>query len=83
VGDQVYLSTQNMTLSKGRAMKLVPQYIGPYHMTEAHNTAFMVTLELPENLENWHILLTFHTNLIRQYIPNNDAIPSLGSKVIL
>ena len=29
VDDHVYLSTQNLTLPKGRARKLVPRYIGP------------------------------------------------------
>ena len=29
-GDHVYLSTQNLTLPKGRVRKLVPKYIGPY-----------------------------------------------------
>ena len=30
VGDHMYLSTQNLTLPKGRARKLVPKYIKPY-----------------------------------------------------
>ena len=30
VGDHVYLSTQNLTLPKGRVRELVPKYIGPY-----------------------------------------------------
>ena len=28
-GNLVYLSTQNLTLPKGRAKKLLPKYIGP------------------------------------------------------
>ena len=47
VGDHVYLSTQNLTLPKGRARKLVPKYIGPYKVVKAHNEASTVTLELP------------------------------------
>ena len=47
VGDQVYLSTQNLTLPKGRARKLVPKYIGPCKVVKAHNEASTVTLELP------------------------------------
>ena len=50
VGDHVYLSMQNLTLPKGRARKLVPKYIGPYKVVEAHNEASMVTLELPSAL---------------------------------
>ena len=47
VGDHVYLSTQNLTLPKGRARKLVPKYIGPYKVVKAHNEASTVTLKLP------------------------------------
>ena len=47
VGDHMYLLTQNLTLPKGRARKLVPKYIGPYKVVKAHNEASTVTLELP------------------------------------
>ena len=47
VGDHMYLSTQSLTLPKGRARKLVPKYIGPYKVVKAHNEASTVTLELP------------------------------------
>ena len=46
VGDHMYLSTQNLTLPKGRARKLVPKYIGPYKVVKAHNEVSTVTLEL-------------------------------------
>jgi hypothetical protein len=74
VDDRVYLLTQNLTLPKGRARKLVPRYIGPYHVTEAYNKASMVTLELPHNLKNRHVSPTFHMNLMRRYIANNDDL---------
>jgi hypothetical protein len=81
VDDRVYLSTQNLTLPKGTARKLVPRYIGPYRVTEAHNKASMVTLELPEDLKNRRMLPTFHTNLVRQYITNNnDLFPQREAK---
>jgi hypothetical protein len=70
----VYLSTQNLTLPKGRARKLVPRYIGPYCMTEAHNKASTVTLELPDDLKNWRMSPTFHTILVRWYVANNDEL---------
>ena len=47
VGDHMYLSTQNLTLPKGRARKLVPIYIGPYKVVKAHNKASTVMLKLP------------------------------------
>jgi hypothetical protein len=74
VDDRVYLSTRNLTLPKGRARMLVPRYIGPYHVTEAHNKASTVTLELPDDLRNQHVSPTFHTNLVRRYIMNNDDL---------
>ena len=50
VGDHVYLLTQNLTLPKGRARKIVPKYIGPYKVVKAHNEASTVMLELPPAL---------------------------------
>ena len=47
VGGHMYLSTQNLTLPKGRARKLVPKYIGPYKVVKAHNEASTVMLKLP------------------------------------
>ena len=47
VGDHMYLLTQNLTLPKGRARKLVPKYIGPYKVVKAHNEASTVMLKLP------------------------------------
>jgi hypothetical protein len=43
-------------------------------VTEAHKKASMVTRELPEYVKNRHVLPTFHTNLIRWYIANNDDL---------
>ena len=64
VGDHVYLSTQNLTLPKGRVRKLVPKYIGPYKVVKAHNEVSTVTLELPPALVARRISLTFHTGLV-------------------
>ena len=64
VGDHVYLSTQTLTLPKGRARKLVPKYIGPYKVVKAHNEASTVTLKLPPVLIAQRISLTFHMGLV-------------------
>ena len=64
VGAHVYLSTQNLTLPKGRARKLVPKYIGPYKVVKAHNEASTVTLELPQVLIARQISPTFHMGLV-------------------
>ena len=50
VGDHMYLSTQNLTLPKGKVRKLVPKYIGPYKVVKGHNEASTVTLKLPPAL---------------------------------
>ena len=47
VGDHMYLLTQNLTLPKGWARKLVPKYIGPCKVVKARNEASTVTLKLP------------------------------------
>ena len=64
VGDHMYLSTQNLTLPKGRARKLVPKYIGPYKVVKAHNEASTMTLELPLALVAQQISPTFHMGLV-------------------
>jgi hypothetical protein len=37
VRDLVYLSTENLSLPKGRAKKLQPKYIGPYKVLESYH----------------------------------------------
>ena len=64
VGDYVYLSTQNLTLPKGRVRKLVPKYIGAYKVVKSHNEASTVTLELPLVLIARRISPTFHMGLV-------------------
>ena len=64
VGDHMYLLTQNLTLSNGRARKLVPKYIGPYKVVKAHNEASTVTLELPPALVAQQISPMFHMGLV-------------------
>ena len=71
-GDRVYLSTKNLALPKGRAKKLLPKFIGPYKVIEAHTTASTVTLELPPELMARRVHPTFHVSLLRAHIPNNN-----------
>ena len=71
-GNLVYLSTQNLTLPKGRAKKLLPKYIGLYKIVEAHIAASTVTLELLPELTAWRVHPTFHVSLIQAHIPNDD-----------
>ncbi|KZV59626.1 hypothetical protein PENSPDRAFT_548732, partial [Peniophora sp. CONT] len=34
IGQKVYLSTENISVPKNRARKLVPRWIGPYEITK-------------------------------------------------
>jgi hypothetical protein len=73
-GDLVYLSTKNLALPRGHAKKLLPKYIGPYKIVQAHNNTYTVKLELPVELESRQISPTFHSSLIRPHIGNNDEL---------
>jgi len=71
-GDLVYLSTQNLSLPKGRARKLLPKYIGPYKIIEVYEKTSNVKLKLPPELVARRITPTFHINLVRPHVPNDD-----------
>ena len=72
--DMVYLSTKNLALPKGRARKLMPRLLGPYKVLKVTNDSSNVTLELPPKLKDRRISPTFHTNLVRPYVKNNDVL---------
>jgi hypothetical protein len=59
-GDLVYLSTENLNLPKGHTRKLLPLFVGPYLVVEAHLDSSNYTLELPPELVKRNIHLTFH-----------------------
>ena len=81
--DHMYLSTQNLTLPKGRARKLVPKYIGPYKVVKAHNEASTIMLKLPPGFVARWISLTFHMGLIQRYVTNSkDLFPKWDMKSI-
>ena len=80
--DLVYLSTKNLTLPKHRARKLMPKFIGPYKILKVMNKSSNVTLELPQEFKDRKINPTFHTNLVRPYIKNDDILfPKRDTKV--
>ena len=70
----VYLSTKNLALPKGQARKLMSRFLGPYRVLKAMNDSSNVTLELPPELRDRRISPTFHTNLVRPYVKNNDIL---------
>jgi hypothetical protein len=73
-GELVYLSTKNLSMPKGRANKLVPQFIGPYKVKEAYPSTSNYELDLPPELVKWHLHGRFHVNLLRPHHTNNDVL---------
>ena len=56
-----------------RAKKILPKFIGPFKIVEAHTAASMVTLDLPPELTAWRVHPMFHVSLIQAHIPNDDG----------
>jgi len=62
-GDFVYLSTKNITFSRGLARKLIPKYMGPYKITkDFENQSFRI--ELPLHLKKKGVHDVFHSSLL-------------------
>lgn len=72
VGQTAYLSTKNLNLPKARAHKLKPKYIGPYPIIACDRERSHYTLELPDELLRRRIHPTFHANLLRPAVLNDD-----------
>jgi len=54
----VYLSTKNISFSKGIAQKLIPKFIGPYKVLhDFRNNSFQ--LELPPHLKRVECIMYF------------------------
>jgi hypothetical protein len=50
VGDLIYVSTADLSLPKGRALKLLPKYVGPFKILTAHASTSTYQIELPVQL---------------------------------
>jgi hypothetical protein len=72
VGDLVYLSTENISIPKGKARKLIPKYIGPMMITKEVTPNTSYKLELPDELQKRNLVDTFHAKLLRIHSPNDD-----------
>ena len=60
----------------------MPKFIRPYKILNVMNESSNVTLELPQEFKVRKINPTFHTNLVRPYIKNNDILfPKRDTKV--
>ena len=74
VGKLVYLSTENLSLPKGRARKLLPRFVGPYPIIRANPGTSHYTLGLPDVLRRRRIHPTFHVSLLRPVEPNDETV---------
>ena len=61
LGKLAYLSTENLSLPKARARKLMPKYIGPYEIISCNKENSHYTLTLPDELLKRRIHPTFYT----------------------
>lgn len=70
----VYLSTKNLNLPKGQASKLLPKFVGPYRVEEAHPETSTYVLDLPDDLRQRRLHDTFHVNLLRPYVETDSIL---------
>src|ERR1700722_5340814 len=74
VGEQVYLSTDNLNLPKNRSRKLMPKYIGPYKITQSYPNESRYTLDLPPESKARRIHLSFHVSRLHTFNMNDDNL---------
>ena len=70
VGDQVLLSTRNLTLQAKGTRKFLPKFIGPFTIKEFIGKV-AVRLQLPHNYRTHPI---FHVSLIRPYHQSEHTV---------
>jgi len=74
VSDRVFMSTSDLSLPKGRATKLLPKYVGPFKVIEAHLNTSTYKVELPSQLKAWNLHDWFHRSKLRPYHANDDML---------
>jgi len=74
IGDPVFVSTSDLSLPKGRASKLLPKYVGPFKVLEAHPHTSTYKVELPSQLKARNLHDRFHRSKLRPYHANDDAL---------
>lgn len=76
VGSLVYISTENLSMPKGHACKLMPHYIGPYRVAIVHPKSSAYTVELPPDLAVQQLHPTFHVSKLCPHKANDaDHFP--------
>jgi hypothetical protein len=73
-GDLVYVSTSDLSLPKGQATKLLPKYIGPFKILDAHTSTSAYRVELPSQLRARNLHDWFHCSKLHPYHANDDAL---------
>ena len=71
VGDDVLLSTANISFKRVGAPKLMPRYIGPFKVVKRIG-ATAYELELAKNMRIHDV---FHVSLLKSYVPGRGFIP--------
>ena len=72
VGDLVYLSTEDLSILKGRSQKLSPKYISPYRILEEIVSGMTYKPALSSDLLSRGVHDTFHANLLHIHISNDN-----------
>ena len=71
VGDDLLLSTANISFKRVGAPKLMPKYIGPFKVVKRMG-ATAYELELAKNMRNHDV---FHVSLLKSYVPERGFVP--------
>jgi hypothetical protein len=76
VGEKVMLSTEHrrreyLQKDSKRVAKFMPRFDGPFVVTKAFPDKSVYTLDLPNEPNRFP---TFHTSLLRKFIPNDDEL---------
>ena len=74
VGDPMFVSTSDLSLPKGRATKLLPKYVGPFKVLEAHPNTSTYKVELPSQLKAWNLHDWFHRSKLHPDPVNDDTL---------
>ena len=65
-------------LERARALlhahKLLPKFVGPYEILEAHPEASAYTLKLPPDLQRRNVHAKFHVSRLRRHEPNDNTM---------
>ena len=73
-GDRVYVSLSDLSLPKGQATKLLPKYVGPFRVLEAHLHTSSYKIKLPSQLQARRLHDRFHRSKLCPYHANDDTL---------